>query len=75
MALYRLRRDSDQAIFDEEATDTQHALSLFGAKLKVKLALKGQAAPDYMMGIIPTNQLVLGGGVLDIEVFKVPLSN
>lgn len=75
MALYRLRRDADQAVFDEEATDMHHALSLFGAKLKVNLAFAGPAAPDYMMGVIPTNQLVRGGGVLDIEVFKVPPSN
>ena len=52
MAIYRLRRVSDSVTFDADARDDEHALVVFGQRLGIPLALKGPAAPEYMMGRI-----------------------
>ncbi len=51
MAIYRLWRESDNKTFDDiEARDHEHAITIFGEKLGIKLTLtEGPVAPGYMM--------------------------
>ncbi len=69
MPLYRLRRLLDDKTFEKDARDDEHALAVFGQKLRVTLTFEGPAAPQYMMGHI--GKTVNWTKPLDISVWEV----
>ncbi len=68
--IYRLQRQSDGKMFEQDARDDEHALLVFGKLLGATLTFaEGPAAPQYMMGRI--EKAASWTKPLDISVYKV----